>query len=107
MCSMATPEPERDRFARIIFYGVIGLTAWLTYLVVRPFLQPLGWAAIFAIMLYPLYVWLSKRLRPKRAALATSLFAALIMIGPVTTLLSLLVGQATYAAEEFQPTAWA
>ena len=103
---MATPEPERDRFARIIFYGVIGLTAWLTYLVVRPFLQPLGWAAIFAIMLYPLNAWLSKRLRPNRAALATTLFAALVMIGPVTTLLSLLVNQATEAANAFRQTDW-
>lgn len=104
---MATPEPERDRFARIIFYGVIGLTAWLTYLVVRPFLQPLGWAAIFAIMLYPVYAWLSRRLRPNRAALVTTVFAALVMIGPVTTLLSLLVGQATDAATAFRQTDWA
>jgi predicted PurR-regulated permease PerM len=104
---MGTPEPERDRFAHIIFYGVIALTAWLTYLVVRPFLQPLGWAAIFAIMLYPLYIWLSKRLRPNRAALATTIFAAVVMIGPVTTLLSLLAGQATEAATAFRQTDWA
>jgi len=104
---MATSEPERDRFARLIFYGVVVLTAWLTYLVVHPFLQPLGWAAIFAIMLYPLYGWLSKRLRPNRAALVTTIFAALVMIGPVTALLSLLVAQATEAAAAFRQTDWA
>jgi len=104
---MATHEPERDRFKRVIFYAVVVLTAWLAYLVVRPFLQPLVWAAIFAIMLYPLHVWLTKRLRPNRAALATTVFAALVMIGPVTTLLSLLVGQATEAATAFRQTDWA
>lgn len=104
---MATSEPERERFSRVIFYGVIILTAWLTYLVIGPFLQPLGWAAIFAIMLYPLHMSLSKRLRPNRAALATTIFAAVVMIGPVTTLLSLLVGQATDAATAFRQTDWA
>ena len=101
---MATSEP--DRFARMVFYAVVGLTAWLAYLVVRPFLQPLGWAAIFAIMLYPLYGWLSKRLRPSRAALVTTLFAALVLIGPVTTLMSLLVGQVNDAATAYRQTDW-
>jgi len=103
---MTAPEPERDRFARVIFYGVIGLTAVLAYRVVRPFLQPLVWAAIFAILLYPLYGWLSRRLRPSRAALAVTAFAALVMIGPVTTLLSLLVSEATRAAAAVQQTDW-
>jgi len=104
MWPMATSEP--DRFARMVFYAVVGLTAWLAYLVVRPFLQPLGWAAIFAIILYPLYGWLSKRLRPSRAALVTTLFAALVLIGPVTTLMSLLVGQVNDAATAYSQTDW-
>jgi len=103
---MATHEPERDRFRHLVFYVVIVLTAWLAYLVIRPFLQPLVWAAIFAIMLYPLQTRLTKRLRPSRAALAMTVFAALVMIGPVTTLLSLLVGQATDAATAFRQTDW-
>lgn len=103
---MATPEPDRDRVARVIFYGVIGLTAFLAYRVVRPFLQPLVWAAIFAIMLSPLHGWLARRLRPNRAALAATAFAGLVMIGPVTTLLSLLVGEATRAAAAVQQTDW-
>ena len=45
-------DSGRERFARVIFYVLILLFGYLTYLVISPFLAPLAWATVFAIMFY-------------------------------------------------------
>ena len=58
--SRATPAvlpmstgPARERIATLLFYGTVLLLAYLLYLLFRPFLTPLAWAAIFAAFFYP------------------------------------------------------
>ncbi len=84
------PDTERDRFARVIFYAVVVLAGYLAFLVIRPFLQPLGWAAVFSLMLQPAHARLRRRLKPGLSALATTIVAALIVLGPAVALLSIL-----------------
>lgn len=84
------PDTDKDRFLRLLFYALVLLTAYLTFLVIRPFLAPLAWAAIFAMMFYPVYEELMIRMGPIRGALLTTLMAAVLIVGPAVTLVSVL-----------------
>lgn len=85
---MATP---RDRFSSLIFYALVFLMGYLAFLVVSPFLAPLAWAAIFAMMFSPLNAHLRRRTSHAQAALATTLLAAVLVVGPVALIISMLV----------------
>jgi len=59
-------DTSRERFSELIFYALIILIGYLTYLVISPFLAPLAWAAVFAIMFYRVHLELSPRIGPSR-----------------------------------------
>jgi predicted PurR-regulated permease PerM len=85
-------DSESDRFARVIFYVVVLLAGYLAFRVIRPFLQPLAWAVVFALLLQPVHAWvMRRRVKPGLSALATTLVAAIILVGPAVGLLSVLV----------------
>ncbi len=79
-----------DRFGQLLFYGIVILVGYLGYVVVKPFLSALAWAAIFAMTMYPLHRRLERRMGGGRAALATTIVAALLIFGPIATLVSML-----------------
>ena len=39
----------RERVSTLLFYGTLALLAYFIYLLFRPFLGPLAWAAILAV----------------------------------------------------------
>ena len=71
-----------DQVSAALTWGVLALLAYLVYLVVEPFLIPLGWAAVLAVVTYPVHVKLSRRLGPGRSAALTTVIAALVLIVP-------------------------
>jgi predicted PurR-regulated permease PerM len=79
-----------DRFGVLLFYGIVLLVAYLAYSVIEPFLAPLAWAAIFALIFNPLRRRLQTRLGPTKAALATTITAAVVIVGPMATFISML-----------------
>lgn len=93
---------ERAWFGQLLFYGVVLLVAYLVYLVIQPFLTSLAWAAILAMTFNPLRRRLIGRLSPARAALATTLTACVVIVGPVATVLSLLAADVPEAVEFVQ-----
>jgi predicted PurR-regulated permease PerM len=86
----AMSNPAKDRFAQILFYGLVLLTGYLAFLVIRPFLAPLAWAVVFAMMFYPVYDELAIRFGPGRGAFATTLMAAVLIVAPAVMLVSVL-----------------
>jgi len=106
----------KDRFSQILFYGLVLLTGYLAFLVIRPFLAPLAWAAVFAMMFYPVYDELMIRFGPSRGALATTLMAGVLIVAPAVMLVSVLarelpqvidhVQQATLTAPEQIERVW-
>ncbi len=50
-----------ERFGDVLFYGVILLLIYLVYLIFEPFLVPLGWAAVFAVIFHSLNKQLEQR----------------------------------------------
>lgn len=84
---------SRDRFTTLLFYAVVILVAYLAMLVVWPFLGPLAWAAILALSLRSIYLRFCVRLPNGQAALATTVFASLLIIAPAAFLVTVLVQQ--------------
>ena len=60
--TMNNAGSERDRFVLVLFYGVLLLAGYLAFRVVAPFLAPLGWAAVFAMVLNPVQARLERRI---------------------------------------------
>ena len=65
------------------FVAIALLSAWC-FILIRPFVALLLWGAIIAVVLYPGFLWLSRRLgdRPKLSATLLTLVGAGIILGP-------------------------
>lgn len=99
---MDPSESERERFARVLFYAVVLAVGFMAFKVVAPFLAPMAWAAVFAMLMAPLATFLQRRLNRTAAATLTTILAALLIVGPAVGVLSVLVGEVTSLVREFQ-----
>ena len=66
----------------MFFYLVIALLLYFTYLVFEPFLIPLCWAAVLAVVLDPLNKRLDQQWGRNRAAAACTVLVTLLLIAP-------------------------
>ena len=66
------------------FFALLAVFLYGAFLILSPFLKAITWAAIFAVLVYPVYSWLLKILRGKAtvAAFVITLVIALIVILP-------------------------
>jgi predicted PurR-regulated permease PerM len=81
--------PVRDRFYARTFALVTALVLGIAlFKIVEPFAGPLLWAMFIAFLLYPLHVWLTRRLKG-RAQLSAALLTVLtliVLVGPLAAL---------------------
>ena len=78
-----TTEPITDnRLPNLIFYAVVIGVGYLVFLVFRPFLGPLAWAAVLAVVFYPMQERLANHWGNSGAAAASTLLITLILIVP-------------------------
>ena len=98
---MDAPAPI-DRVAQVLGWAMLALLAYLVFLVVRPFLMPLGWAAVFAILSYRLHAQLARRIGRTWAALLTTIGIAVVLVVPAMLALSAFVTEAMEAAAAVQ-----
>jgi predicted PurR-regulated permease PerM len=96
------PDTGKDRFTQLLFYTLVLLAGYLTYLVVQPFLAPIAWAAVFAMMFYPVQLDLERRIGANRAALLTTLVAAVLIVAPAVILVSVLAQEVPQVIEYVQ-----
>jgi predicted PurR-regulated permease PerM len=82
---------ERERFAIVLFYGIVLLIGYLAFQVIAPFLVPLAWAAIFAMVLSPYNKRLASRIGQTSAALTTTIATFLMIVVPTIMVGTLLV----------------
>src|SRR5436190_21590753 len=68
--------------------ALLGLLAYWSMLLVRPFLTIALWSTVLAVALFPIYDWLAVRLGGRRclAAVSVTIVTLLIVLGPVTWL---------------------
>jgi predicted PurR-regulated permease PerM len=88
------PAPRRSRLLDasvvdlIIRVACLALLLYWTAMIVLPFLPIMAWAVILAVVLYPGFVWCTKRLRlpPIAAALLMTAASLAVLFGPIAWL---------------------
>ena len=91
-----------ERLRAGLFYAAVALLVWLVFLIVRPFLVPLGWAAILAILIRPWHSRLAARWGDTRAALVGTAGVTLGLVVPGVLLGIYFVREGTQAAQGLQ-----
>jgi predicted PurR-regulated permease PerM len=67
-------------FALLALVVILG---YLSYLILRPFLAPIGWAFVFSIVFYPIYRFIVKVVRwDSLAAAITAALVCVLILGP-------------------------
>jgi predicted PurR-regulated permease PerM len=103
---MSQSGSEHDRFLLVLFYTVLLLTGYLAFSVVKPFLASLAWAGVFAMVLNPVQSRLARRIGRSRAATATTLLAALMIVGPAVGVMTILASEVTTLVQRIQAGAY-
>jgi len=80
-----------ERFGDVLFYGVILLLIYLVYRIFEPFLVPLGWAAVFAVIFHSLNEELVEKWGPNFAAVVSTAGVTLILVVPSLLIMILFV----------------
>lgn len=86
---------------RLVLVALLLAVLWLSFRIIRPYLDPVLLAVILAPMVHPVFRWLRRRLggRATPAAVLTCLIVVVVVLGPVTLLGVALVRQ---GVESFQ-----
>ena len=61
----AMSDTAKDRFSRLLFYVLVSVMGYLAFQVLSPFLAPLAWAAVFAMMFQGVHAELAGADRPE------------------------------------------
>jgi predicted PurR-regulated permease PerM len=93
------PDTSKERFSHLLFYVLVLVTGYLTYQVLSPFLAPLAWAAVFAMMFHGVHLDLAERIGPNRSALVTTLLAGVLIVAPAVLLVSVLAREVPQAID--------
>jgi predicted PurR-regulated permease PerM len=85
--------------------GALALLLYWSFLLVEPFISIVIWSAVLAVALYPVFEWISLRLRGRRrlAAVLTTVLSLLIVIGPATWLALGLIDSFRVISDQLDP----
>ncbi|MCC7415809.1 MAG: AI-2E family transporter [Acidobacteria bacterium] len=92
-----TEHLARERISALLFYGTVGVLAYSIFLLFRPFLAPLAWAAIVAAVCYPLHARLETRWGRTPAAAASTLLVTVAIVAPILLVMVVFVEEASQA----------
>jgi len=95
-------RPSAERFGDVVFYGVVLSLVYLVFRIFEPFLVPLGWAAVFAVIFYSLNKKLEHQWGAKFAATVSTIGVTAILIVPVLMLAMLFVREGLEATRNLQ-----
>lgn len=71
-----------QRIQATILAAAIGTALYLCWLMMRPFLAVITWAAALAILGHPLHAWTERRMGPNAAALLSVCLVAVVIVAP-------------------------
>jgi predicted PurR-regulated permease PerM len=100
--NLAAELTTQKRLATALFYGIIAVLAYLSYLIFEPFLAALAWAIVLVVVFHPVNEWLSRRWGRTMAAIASTAAVTLILIVPTLLVMGAFVQQGVSAVEEIQ-----
>jgi len=93
---------SKEWLERPAFYVLALIAGYITFLVLSPFLVPLTWAAIFAVLFHRVQDALARRLGPSRAALVITLLVAILIVAPAVVLVSVVAREAPQVTDYLQ-----
>src|SRR5260370_22713866 len=93
---------DGERFETVLCSGVIFFLIYLVYRIFEPFLVPLGWAAVFAVIFYSLNERLEQRWGRSLSAALSTAGVTLILIVPALLLMILFVREGIDATRDMQ-----
>lgn len=92
---------KKEYTTAALFLLITAIIFYLFYQVIIPFVVPISWAAVLAVIFFPLYERLRKRLRMSGvASLIMCIIILLLIVGPVTYVFIALVNEAADAVSE-------
>lgn len=93
------------QFRKVFLLLMVGALTLGLMVVLRGFLLTILIAALMAGLLYPVHLWLTRRLgdRPHLAAGVTLLLTFVLIVGPLLGIVSLVVSQAASITENIRP----
>ena len=93
---------DREHVTGVIFYAALALFVYLIFLMVWPFLVPLGWAAVLVIVFHPVHLRFERRFGPTRAAALSTGAVAVIVVAPLIIVTTAFVREAVQSAGDVQ-----
>lgn len=93
---------QQQRLSAVFFYLFIAVLAYFTYLVFEPFLVPLAWAAVLAVLFDPVNQMLRKQWGRSWAATACTILVTALLIAPSIAIGTAFIHQALQAASAVQ-----
>ena len=99
---MRMSDTDRDRLRRPPFYVLVLVAIYLSYLVLGPFLVPLAWAAVFAMIFHGAQLQLAAQIGRNRGALLLTLVTGLLIVLPAVMLVTALAREAAQVADYLQ-----
>jgi len=88
------------RFYSITLLAIVSLLGFLTFQILKPFLSPIAWAIVFAIVFYPLYAFTLRRVPWKwLASLITLIIIITVIVGPFSYFIVLLVAELKHLSD--------
>ncbi|MEP6956271.1 MAG: AI-2E family transporter, partial [Chthoniobacterales bacterium] len=102
---MERAATNRTRFRTIFVLLLVVATSALFLAVIWPFLKPLVLGAVLAGLSRPLYRWMTRVLRGRKslAAILTLLLLFLLVVGPISAFVGIVVSQALNVSEQAIP----
>lgn len=93
-----------ERVIVLLFYALALLLAGLVFMIFRPFLVALGWAAVLAVLCYPWTESLKRRWGSMWAATAGTAGVTVLLIVPTLLLMFLFAVEGMQTARNMQST---
>ncbi|HVB34194.1 MAG TPA: AI-2E family transporter [Patescibacteria group bacterium] len=90
------------RVTTALFYGLLALLAWMTFMVFRPFMTPLIWASVIVILFLPWHRRLERRVGRMASATVSTIVVTAILIVPALMVMIAFVHQAIMLLETFE-----
>jgi predicted PurR-regulated permease PerM len=95
-------KTTQQRLGQVLFYGIVIVIAYLTFLVFQPFLAPLSWAVVIVVITFPQYKKLATKMSPTLAALLMTVIVTLLLIIPTVLVMTAFVKQGVQAINHVQ-----
>jgi predicted PurR-regulated permease PerM len=90
---------KKEHISTSLFFLIAAVFFFLFYKIIIPFFAPICWAAVFAIIFYPLYEKLLTKLKSKGwTSFIICMLIIILIIGPITYLLAALASEAVTGA---------